>query len=95
MGQTTPVAAVGTFSIGGPCRRLLITAPGAVEIVEQRLRPLGATDVYARTVLSGISHGTETAWLSASVTWSRSTHLTPTATWSPRMRQQPACYPRQ
>lgn len=55
----------GTSNPLGPvCRRLLITAPGAVELIEQHLPPVGAHDVYARTVISGISHGTEIAWLS-------------------------------
>ncbi|WP_277349811.1 alcohol dehydrogenase catalytic domain-containing protein [Planosporangium thailandense] len=48
---------------GPPCRRLLITAPGTVELIEQILPPLGDHDVYVRTVVSGISHGTELAWL--------------------------------
>jgi hypothetical protein len=45
------------------CRRLLITGPGTVELIAEHLPPLGAHDVYARTVVSGISHGTEIAWL--------------------------------
>jgi threonine dehydrogenase-like Zn-dependent dehydrogenase len=57
---TIPVTA---DTAGPPCRRLLITEPGAVELIEQHLPPLGAHDVYARTVVSGISHGTEIAWL--------------------------------
>src|SRR5436305_10521085 len=53
-----------TIDTAGPhCRRLLITAPGTVALIEQRLPPLGADDVYARTLLSGISHGTEITWL--------------------------------
>ncbi len=51
----------------GPlCRRLLITAPGRVELIGHRLPAIGAHDVYARTVISGISHGTEIAWLRGS-----------------------------
>jgi threonine dehydrogenase-like Zn-dependent dehydrogenase len=34
-----------------------------VEVIEEHLPPLGARDVFVRTVLSGISHGTEMAWL--------------------------------
>jgi 2-desacetyl-2-hydroxyethyl bacteriochlorophyllide A dehydrogenase len=55
-----------SVTAGPPCRRLLITGPGQVELIEQRLPPLGAHDVYARTVVSGISHGTEIAWLHGS-----------------------------
>jgi 2-desacetyl-2-hydroxyethyl bacteriochlorophyllide A dehydrogenase len=51
---------------GPPCRRLLITGPGTVELIEHRLPPVGEHDVYARTVVSGISHGTEIAWLRGS-----------------------------
>jgi 2-desacetyl-2-hydroxyethyl bacteriochlorophyllide A dehydrogenase len=63
MRQPAPTAA-GTAVTGPPCRRLFITAPGTVELIKQRLPPLGERDVYARSVLSGISHGTEIAWLS-------------------------------
>jgi 2-desacetyl-2-hydroxyethyl bacteriochlorophyllide A dehydrogenase len=51
---------------GPPCTRLLITGPGHVELLEERLPPLGERDVYACTVVSGISHGTEIAWLRGS-----------------------------
>lgn len=50
-------------ALGPPCRRLLITAPGTIELIEQSLPALTAHDVYARTIVSGISHGTEIAWL--------------------------------
>ncbi len=66
MRQPALDAAGTTGTIGPVCRRLLITAPGTVELIEQRLPPLGEHDVYARTVLSGISHGTEIAWLRGS-----------------------------
>lgn len=56
------LAAVG--GAAGPlCRQLVITAPGTVELIEQRLPLLGERDVYVHTVLSGISHGTEITWL--------------------------------
>jgi threonine dehydrogenase-like Zn-dependent dehydrogenase len=58
-GTTLPEAP----ALGVTCRRLLITKPGVVEIVTERLPEPGSNQVYARTVLSGISHGTETAWL--------------------------------
>ncbi|BCB81213.1 zinc-binding dehydrogenase [Phytohabitans flavus] len=48
---------------GAACRRLLFAGPGRVEVIEERLPALGADEVYARTVLSGVSHGTEMAWL--------------------------------
>jgi 2-desacetyl-2-hydroxyethyl bacteriochlorophyllide A dehydrogenase len=52
------------MTVTGPtCRRLLITGPGTVELITQHLPPLGDHDVYARTVVSGVSHGTELAWL--------------------------------
>lgn len=63
MRQPTPDMAIHPLGIGPPCRRLMITAPGAVEVVETHLPRLGAHDVHVRTVLSGISHGTEIAWL--------------------------------
>jgi 2-desacetyl-2-hydroxyethyl bacteriochlorophyllide A dehydrogenase len=55
-----------TITAGPPCRRLLITGPGTVELIEQRLPPVSEHDVYVRTVVSGISHGTEMAWLRGS-----------------------------
>lgn len=61
---TSPATADSTTTQLGPaCRRLLITQPGTVEVIAEHLPPLGPTEVYARTVLSGISHGTELAWL--------------------------------
>lgn len=45
------------------CRRVMFTAPHQVEVITQRLPPLGPGEVYAHTVVSGISHGTEMAWL--------------------------------
>lgn len=50
-----------TFGI--PRRGVVITGPGTVEVINGQLPEPGPSDVYARTVLSGISHGTETAWL--------------------------------
>jgi 2-desacetyl-2-hydroxyethyl bacteriochlorophyllide A dehydrogenase len=50
-------------AVGPLCKRLLISGPGQVEIIEQRLPRLGDDDVFAETVISGISHGTEMAWL--------------------------------
>ncbi|MCW6003751.1 zinc-binding dehydrogenase [Micromonospora sp. CPCC 205371] len=41
----------------------MITQPGTVEVIAEHLPPLGPTEVYVRTLLSGISHGTELAWL--------------------------------
>lgn len=52
-----------TTQLGPECRRLLITQPGTVEVIAEHLPPPGPTEVYACTVLSGISHGTELAWL--------------------------------
>jgi len=48
---------------GPPCRRLLITEPGVVEVIAERLPAIGPDEVYARSVVSAISHGTEIAWL--------------------------------
>lgn len=45
-------------------RRLMIMRAGKVDLIEQPLGPVRPTDVLARTVLSGISHGTELAWFS-------------------------------
>lgn len=63
--MTNPAVDVaGTPTGPGPCcTRLLITGPGRIELIEQHLPPPGPRDVYAHTVLSGISHGTELAWL--------------------------------
>jgi 2-desacetyl-2-hydroxyethyl bacteriochlorophyllide A dehydrogenase len=55
-----------TITTGPPCQRLLITGPGTVELIGQRLPPVSEHDVYVRTVVSGISHGTEIAWLRGS-----------------------------
>lgn len=64
MTTTSPATANSTTTQLGPaCRRLLITQPGTVEVIAEHLPPPGPTEVYARTVLSGISHGTELAWL--------------------------------
>src|SRR5206468_11453149 len=41
----------------------MFTGAGRVELVEERLPVLGSGEVYARTIISGISHGTEIAWL--------------------------------
>jgi 2-desacetyl-2-hydroxyethyl bacteriochlorophyllide A dehydrogenase len=66
MTQPTLNAADEKVTAGPPGRRLLITAPGMIELIEQRLPPLGEHDVYAHTIVSGISHGTEIAWLKGS-----------------------------
>lgn len=63
MRQPIPDAASSSTSLGPHSRRLMITAPGAVELIEEHLLPVGERDVYAHTVISGISHGTEIAWL--------------------------------
>lgn len=63
MRQSIPDTTRCPASLGPHCRRLLIAAPGAVELIEEHLLPVGERDVYARTVISGISHGTEMAWL--------------------------------
>lgn len=44
-------------------RRLMFTRPGQVELIEERIRALRPNEIYARTVISGISQGTELAWL--------------------------------
>jgi|GEM_PF-2813402 len=62
LGGTTQAATTA----GPRCTRLLITGPGQIELIEQQLPVLGEHDVYARTVISGISHGTEIAWLRGS-----------------------------
>ncbi|TWJ20737.1 threonine dehydrogenase-like Zn-dependent dehydrogenase [Micromonospora endolithica] len=46
-----------------PCSRVMITGPGQVEIVREHLPALGPDAVYAESVVSGISHGTEMAWV--------------------------------
>jgi 2-desacetyl-2-hydroxyethyl bacteriochlorophyllide A dehydrogenase len=43
-------------------RHLQLTAPGKVHLTDEQLPQLTASQVLARTVLSGISHGTELAW---------------------------------
>lgn len=63
MRQPACESARAEATTGPSCRRLLITAPGVVELVEEHLPPMGEYDVYARSVVSGISHGTEIAWL--------------------------------
>jgi hypothetical protein len=57
MRQPSPSVGAGTAVAGPPCRRLLITGPGNVELIAEHLPPLGDHDVYARTIVSGISHG--------------------------------------
>jgi 2-desacetyl-2-hydroxyethyl bacteriochlorophyllide A dehydrogenase len=79
MRQPTIHHAYATSELGRPCRRLLITAPGAVEIIEEHLPPPTAQEVYARSVISGVSHGTEMAWL-------RGTAAALHRTWDPQRR---------
>jgi threonine dehydrogenase-like Zn-dependent dehydrogenase len=43
-------------------RRLMITAPGEVTITAEPVPRPGADQVLARSVVTGISHGTELAW---------------------------------
>lgn len=43
-------------------QRLMITAPGTVEIIPEAVPRPGHGQVLARSVVSGISHGTELAW---------------------------------
>lgn len=50
-------------TITAPYSRIMITAPGRVEVVGDFLPALGPDDVYAESVVSGISHGTEMAWV--------------------------------
>jgi NADPH:quinone reductase-like Zn-dependent oxidoreductase/deoxyadenosine/deoxycytidine kinase len=45
-----------------PARRLQITAPCKVQLTDEQLPQLTSTQVLARTLVSGISHGTEMAW---------------------------------
>ena len=45
-----------------PARTLQITGPGKIQLIDDRLPHLTATQVLTRTLLSGISHGTEMAW---------------------------------
>lgn len=47
---------------GSQRQRLTITAPREVEIVTEALPELGPGEILARSVVSGISHGTELAW---------------------------------
>lgn len=63
MVSAEPVTQAPVVGRGAACRRLLFTGPGQVEIIEERLPVLGSGEVYARSVLSGVSHGTEMAWL--------------------------------
>ena len=44
------------------CRRVMITAPHTVEVVAGEVGSPGPREVIARTVVSGISQGTEPAW---------------------------------
>jgi NADPH:quinone reductase-like Zn-dependent oxidoreductase len=55
-----------TPATGPLCRRLMITAPGVVELISEHLPPPGEHEVLIETVISGISHGTEVAWLAGS-----------------------------
>jgi 2-desacetyl-2-hydroxyethyl bacteriochlorophyllide A dehydrogenase len=41
---------------------LIFRRPGCVDFIDEELPPLRPDDVYARTIVSGISHGTELAW---------------------------------
>lgn len=43
-------------------RQVQITAPGKVQLTDELLPQLTSSQVVARTLLSGISHGTEMAW---------------------------------
>jgi 2-desacetyl-2-hydroxyethyl bacteriochlorophyllide A dehydrogenase len=61
LGPATVTQAV-TDIAGSWCHRLLITAPGEVEVVPERLGRPGRGQVLARSVVSGISQGTELAW---------------------------------
>ena len=44
MRQSASDAADAMVTAGPVCRRLLITAPGAIELIEERLPPLGEHD---------------------------------------------------
>jgi len=64
MRHPVPATASQALTVTGPLvRRLLITAPRKIELTEERLPPLGPHDVHAQMIVSGISHGTEMAWL--------------------------------
>lgn len=64
MRHPASVTASQAVTATGPLvRRLLITAPDTIELIEERLPPLGLHDIHAQTIISGISHGTEMAWL--------------------------------
>src|SRR5579859_277949 len=56
--MTTKPAPPAAISV----RRLQLTRPGKVQLIEEQLPPPGPAEILARTVLSGISHGTELAW---------------------------------
>jgi hypothetical protein len=77
--MTRPILAPAAGATILHCRRLFITEPGTVELLDDELPPLGERDVYATTVLSGISHGTELAWL-------RGTAAALHRTWDPQRR---------
>lgn len=64
--MTQPAFANQGIAMCPPTTRLMITAPGRVELIAESLPPLGPTDVYAKAVVSGISHGTEMAWVRGS-----------------------------
>lgn len=64
--MTQPALARQGIAVCPPTTRLMITGPGRVELISDSLPPLGPTDVYAQAVVSGISHGTEMAWVRGS-----------------------------
>lgn len=61
--RTEPATPIQRTSEGVLCQRLMFTAPGRVELIAERLSEPGTGEVCARTLVSGISHGTEMAWL--------------------------------
>ncbi|GAA2332905.1 zinc-binding alcohol dehydrogenase [Dactylosporangium salmoneum] len=77
--MTRPTLAPAAGATTLHCRRLFITGPGTIELLDEELPPLGEQEVYATAVLSGISHGTELAWL-------RGTAAALHRTWDPQRR---------
>src|SRR3954470_2218329 len=81
--MTRPALRAVPSSVAGStplrCRRLFITGPGTIEIIGEDLPELAERDVYVRTLVSGISHGTEIAWL-------RGTAAALHRTWDPQRR---------
>jgi 2-desacetyl-2-hydroxyethyl bacteriochlorophyllide A dehydrogenase len=75
--REVPSALAGSTALR--CRRLFITGPGTIEIIGEDLPELAEHDVYVRTLVSGISHGTEIAWL-------RGTAAALRRAWDPRRR---------